>query len=574
MAFILIAAGCANKRPSLPPPANANSDGTAPATAAPKYDLLLRNGRVIDGSGNPWFYGDVAISNGRIAALGSLPDAQAERVIDATGLIVAPGFIDVHTHADEDVYRIPLAENFIRDGVTTIVTGNCGGSVRDVGAYFARIDKRTTLNVATLIGHNTTLRAVKGDKAGDLTPEQMEQARQIVRQAMLDGAVGLSTGLIYIPGQWSSTEEIIELNKVCSEFGGIYASHMRNEGGEILAAIDEALRIGRDGGTRVQISHFKLPTDVARRIGGSDTTLKRVADARAAGQEVWIDQYPYTASSTSLTTLIPDSILQGGGDAARKLLGTPQGLEQAMKAMHHSHVVGRGRKHFGYAIIASCRAFPQYNGKSILEVAQIRKATQNGAAELLTSATQPSGAGHVTMEDQYRTIIDLYLNGGAQMVFHSMDETEVANIMRHPLVAIASDSGIRAFGTGVPHPRGYGTNARVLGHYVRDKNLLPLQEAIRKMTSMPALAFRFNDRGLLRPGYAADVVLFDPNTVTDKATFEQPHQYAEGFTHVIVNGQVVMEAGKMTGATPGGPLYGPGWDGKSKMPQPPPNPNP
>lgn len=532
----------------------------------PRFDLLIRNGQIFDGSGNPWFYGDVAIDGGKIAAIGALSDAEARRVIDATGLAIAPGFIDVHTHADSDIYRIPLAENFIRDGVTTIVTGNCGGSVRDVGAYFARIDKRTTLNVATLIGHNTTLRSVKGDKAGDLTPEQMERAKQIIRQAMLDGAVGMSTGLIYIPGQWSKTEEIIELNKVASEFGGIYASHMRNEAGEILTAIDEALRIGREGGTRVQISHFKLPTAAAKRIGGSDATLQRVSDARAAGQEVWVDQYPYTASSTSLTTLIPDSILESGGDTARELLATPKGHEQAMKAMHQSHAVARGRKHFGYAVIASCRAYPQYNGKSILEVAQIRKATQNGGAELLTSATQPSTAGDVTMEDQYRAIIDIYLKGGASMVFHSMDETEVSNIMRHPLVSIASDSGVRSFGIGVPHPRGYGTNARVLGQYVREKKLIPLEEAIRKMSSMPALAFRLNDRGLLRPGYAADVVIFDPKTVTDKATFQQPHQYSEGFTHIIVNGEVVMEGGNMTGATPGGPLYGPGWDGKIKQP--------
>ena len=560
---LVVAAGCTAKTAQAQPAISATP--SQPATA--KYDLLLRNGQVVDGSGNPWFYGDVAIDDGKIAAVGALKDAKADRVIDATGLVIAPGFIDVHTHADDGLYDIPLAENFIRDGVTTIVTGNCGGSVRDVGAYYARIDGRTTLNVTTLIGHNTTLRAVKGDKAGDLTSEQMDKAKGIVRRAMLDGAIGFSTGLIYIPGQWSKTEEIIELNKVASEFGGIYASHMRNEGGQIMDAIDEAIRIGREGGTRVQISHFKIPTDAAKKLGGSDATLKRVADARAAGLEVWLDQYPYTASSTGITTLLPDSILQGGGDSARKALETPEGVEKALKAMHQTHVVGRGRKHFGYAVIASCRAYPQYNGKSIYEVAQIEKAKASGGAELLKTTTQPSGsAADVTMEDQYRTIIDIYLKGGASMVFHSMDETEVMNIMRHPLVSIASDSGVRAFGSGVPHPRGYGTNCRVLGQYVREKRLIPLEEAIRKMTSMPALAFRLNNRGSLRPGYAADVVLFDPKTVTDKATFEKPHQYSEGMSHILVNGRVVMEGGKMTGATPGGPLYGPGWDGKKKRP--------
>jgi len=539
---------------------------TQPPAAAAKYDLLLRNGQIIDGSGNPWFYGDLAIDNGKIAAVGSLPDATAERVIDASGMVIAPGFIDVHTHADADLFDLPLAENFIRDGVTTIVTGNCGGSVRNVGSYLARLDGRTTLNVATLYGHNTVLRALKGDKAGDLSPEQMAEGKEMVDRAMTEGAVGMSTGLIYIPGQWSSTEEIIELQKMAAARGGIYVSHMRDEGSRILSAIDEALRIGKEANCRVQVSHFKLPTDVAKRIGGSDATLAKVIEARTAGQEVWIDQYPYTASSTGLTTLLPDSILSKGGDEAKRLLATPEGVEQAMKAMRENHEVRRGRKHFGYAVIASCRSNPAYNGKSILEVTQIEKANKGGGAELLTSTTQPSSASQVTMEDQYRTIIDIYLKGGAQMVFHTMDETQVENIMRNPLVSICSDSGVRAFGSGVPHPRGYGSNARVLGHYVRERKVISLEEAIRKMTSMPALAFRFKDRGLLREGYAADVVVFDAKTVTDKATFEQPHQYSEGFAYIIVNGRTVFEDGTMTGTFSGGPIYGPAWDGVVKKP--------
>jgi N-acyl-D-amino-acid deacylase len=565
---VLIVAGCTPQPTAKPQAASLAADALlspVPDSPPAKYDILLRNGKIIDGSGNPWFYGDVAIAGGKIAAIGALPDAMADRVIDAAGLAIAPGFIDVHTHADADLYRIPLAENFIRDGVTTIVTGNCGGSVLDVGAYLARLDHRTTLNVATLIGHNTTLSKVKGDKAGELTPEQMTKAKEIVRKAMTDGAIGFSTGLIYIPGQWSSTEEIIELQKVAAGYGGIYASHMRNEGGEILKAIDEALRIGRETNSRVEISHFKLPSDIASRIGGADTTLGRVIAARNEGQEVWLDQYPYTASSTSLTTLLPDSILADGGDNAKKILSTPEGVARAIKEMREQYEVKRGRKHFGYAVIAGSRAFPQYAGKSILEVAQMRKASANGGAELLTSTTQPSpSATDVTMEDQYHTIIDIYLKGGAQMVFHTMAEQEVMDIMKNPLVAIASDSGVRQFGSGVPHPRGYGTNARVLGPYVREQKLISLEDAIRKMTSMPATAFRMNGRGLLKTGYAADVVVFDPKTVTDKATFEKPHQYSEGFTQVIVNGVLVLDGGKMTEAMPGGPIYGPGWDGVVK----------
>ncbi|MGB7161262.1 MAG: D-aminoacylase [Tepidisphaeraceae bacterium] len=564
MLLLAVVAGCssaaAQKQPAASPAV------VAAATPSPRYDLLLRHGQIVDGSGNPWFYGDVAISDGKIAAIGSLSDAKADRVIDASGLVIAPGFIDVHTHVDADLYRQPLAENFIRDGVTTIVTGNCGGSVGDVGSYLARLDGRTTLNVSTLYGHNTILRALKGDKAGDLTDAQMAEGKAMVTRAMTDGAVGMSTGLIYIPGQWSKTEEIIELQKSAAARGGIYVSHMRDEGSRILSAIDEALRIGKEANCRVQVSHFKLPTDVAKRIGGSDATLQKVIDARAAGQEVWVDQYPYTASSTGITTLLPESILENGGDEAKKVLSTEAGVAKAMAAMRENHEVRRGRKHFGYAVIAGSRAYPEYAGKSILEVTQIEKAKANGGAELLTSTTQPSSATSVTMEDQYRTIIDIYLKGGAQMVFHTMDETEVENIMRSPLVSICSDSGVRAFGSGVPHPRGYGSNCRVLGHYVRERKVIPLEEAIRKMTSMPALAFRFADRGLLRDGYAADLTVFDPKTVTDKATFERPHQYSEGVAYVIVNGRVVMEDGKMTGTLSGGPIYGPGWDGTVKTP--------
>src|SRR5438552_13289228 len=343
--------------------------------AAAPLDLLIRHGKVIDGSGNAWFYGDVAVRDGHITALGDLSGANAAKEIDATGLIVAPGFIDVHTHADSDLYKSPEAQNFIRDGVTTIVTGNCGYGVRDVGEYFRRLrEKGVALNVATLIGHNTVLKAVKGDKRGQLTPEQMEQARQIVRKAMLDGAVGMSTGLIYTPGEWSSTEEIIELQKVAAGFGGIYTSHMRSESTEIFAAIDEALRVGREANCRVEISHFKLPADVSSRIGGSDATLKKVLDARAAGQEVWLDQYPYTASSTSISTMLPDWVLENGPAEARKILFDLIQLPKVLGDMKQNFEVERHRKTLAYAVVASCKAYPQFVGRNIEEVAQMMKA--------------------------------------------------------------------------------------------------------------------------------------------------------------------------------------------------------
>ena len=534
---------------------------TTKAVAQPDDEIVIRNGRIVDGTGNMWFYGDVLVRGGKIAAIGKVDTKPTAEVIDARGLVVAPGFIDVHTHADNDAIG-SRCENFIRNGVTTLVVGNCGGSPRNVGDYFTRLrEKGSACNAAVLIGHNTILGMTKGDAAGDLTPEQMAKAKEIVARAMRDGAVGLSTGLIYKPGTYSKTEEIIELAKVASESGGIYATHMRDEGTDILDAIDEAVRIGREAKCRVQISHFKLPSDVAKKIGGADATLGRVMAARAAGQEVWIDQYPYTASSTGLNTMLPDWVFDKGREEAEKRLADPEQVKTILADMRKNHEVRRKRTSLAYAVIASSRAEPTLAGRNMLEVSQLFKLREqtkgtDGVVELLSS--DPKKLPKVTMEDQYRAVIDLARRGGAQMVFHTMDEQEVADIMKHPLVSVASDSGVRSFGSGMPHPRGYGTNARVLGRYVREKKLITVEDAVRKMTSLPATAFRMGDRGLVRPGYGADLAIFDPEIVSDKATFEKPHAYAEGMRHVVVNGRLVLKNGEMTGLLPGGPIYGPG----------------
>ena len=543
------------------------SQPTTKQSIDPDHELIVRHGKILDGAGNDWFYGDVQIRGGRIVAVGQVPPARAGvEEIDASELIVAPGFIDVHTHADRDVIGAPLAENFVRDGVTTIVTGNCGGSVRDVGAYFERIRERGAgLNVATLIGHNDVLEAVKGGGAARLTPEQMDKAREIVRQAMKDGAVGMSTGLIYRPGIYSPPEEIIELQKVAAGFGGIYATHMRSEGSEIIDAIDEALRVGREANCRVEISHFKLPSDVAKRIGGAPTTLGRVLAARAAGQEVWLDQYPYTASSTSLSVMLPDWVYDKGNDEAKKRLADPEQVKKILADMKANYETKRGRRNLGYAVISSCKVEPSLVGRNLYEAAQIvklrgRNKDRVGDVELLTA--EPEKLPEPTMEEQYLLIIDLCLRGGASCVYHTMDEREVEEILRCPLVAVASDSGIRSFGTGQPHPRGYGTNSRVLGHYVRERKVIPLADAVRKMTSLPATAFRFSDRGLLRPGFVADITIFDEQQIIDRATFEKPHQYPEGIVHVLVNGYPVLRDGRLTGLLPGLPVPGPGVEKK------------
>jgi N-acyl-D-amino-acid deacylase len=522
-------------------------------------DVLITNARIVDGAGNPWFYGDIGIRGGKIDAIGNLAGQPAKQTLDAHHLVAAPGFIDVHTHVDADVLHSPLAENFIRDGVTTIVCGNCGGSVSDVGTFFARMEKKgAAINVATLIGHNTILNKVGDKGAQDLSPQQMAQAKAMVRQAMLDGAVGMSTGLIYTPGMYSSTEEIVELQKVAAGYGGIYATHMRSEGMSVLGAIDEALRVGREANCRVEISHFKLSTDASHKLGGSDRTLARVYAARADGQEVWLDQYPYTASSTTISTLLPDWVMENGRETARQILDDPEQVKRILGDMRQTYEVQRGRTSMAYVVIASARGFPNLAGRNLVQVAQYFKQAQSGAAtrELLTTQPAPT---QVTMQDQYRAAIEIIKNGGASCVFHSMEEGDVANILKNPLVSIASDSGIRSFGTGMPHPRGYGTNARVLGRYVREKKLITLEDAVRKMTSLPATAFRFKDRGLLRVGYAADIVLFDPNKITDKATFEQPHQYAQGIEHMFVNGVAVIRDAQLTHSLPGEPIRGPAY---------------
>jgi N-acyl-D-amino-acid deacylase len=518
--------------------------GCAPAD---RYDLIVRGAKVIDGSGGPQIPADIGVRHGQIAAVGDLSGASAKRFILAPGLVAAPGFIDVHTHIDEDILRFGLAENFVRDGVTTVIYGNCGASVIDVADHFRQVrQKGSAVNVATLVGHNTVLRQVKGDRAGDLNPAQLREARQLIRRGMRAGALGMSTGLIYTPGSYSKTEEIIELQKVAAEFGGIYVTHIRSEGDAILPAINEAIAIARSARCPLHISHVKLPADIARTIGGARAVINCIEKARAAGLTIGVDQYPYTASSTSISTLIPDELLTDGSTALRQRLKDAAYFIQAVEQMRKYHELDRGRKHLGYVAIASSAGFPRYNGMNLLQIAQAR----NSSAELLRDHSHTP----VSMADQCRAALELFAAGDTSCVFHTMAEPEVESFMRWPLVAVASDSGMRQFGVGVPHPRGYGTNARVLGRYARDRGLFSIEEAVRRMTSLPAGSFGLRDRGLLRPGYAADITLFDPAMVIDQATYEKPHQYPLGFACVIVNGEVVFESGHMTGRRPGAVL--------------------
>jgi N-acyl-D-aspartate/D-glutamate deacylase len=505
------------------------------------YDLMITNARLVDGSGNPWFRADIGIKDGRIAAIGRLDPSQAAKTIDAGNQIVAPGFIDVHTHV-ESIYSLPTAENFVRMGVTTLVTGNCGGSTTNVGEFLGRIkEKPLAVNLATLIAHGSVRRQAMGTDDRAPTAEEMKQMETLVEQGMKDGAVGLSTGLIYVPGTYAKTDEIVNLARIVSHYGGIYATHMRNEGELVADAIRESIEIGEQAKLPVEISHFKISSK--KMWGKTPMTIGLVRSARERGLVVTVDQYAYTASSTSLDSRLPSWLRAGGLEQAKRRLADPATRERVRKEMKEG-LKRSGFKDYAYAMVASYAPDPSFNGKSIAEITK-----------------QVSGKNDVA--HQIDQIIGMYEAGGASMVYHSMNEDDVQRIMREPFTMVASDSGVRELDEGVPHPRGYGNNVRVLGHYVRELKLLSLEDAIRKMTSLPAQTFGFRDRGLIREGFAADLVIFDDKTVADRATFEKPHQYPIGISHVIVNGELVVSSETVTTARPGMALRGSAATGRS-----------
>lgn len=501
-------------------------------SSAPDFDLLITGGRLADGTGNPWFEADVAIKDGRIAGIGRFAAERAARVIDARRRIVAPGFIDVHTHIEGGITQLPVAENFLQMGVTSVVTGNCGSSALPLGEWFANLEKAgVSINIASLAGHNTIRHAgMNGDFDRPPTPEELQRMRDLTAQAMRDGAVGLSTGLEYIPGTYAKTDEIVELARVAAQYGGLYATHLRNEDATIEQSISESLAVGAQANCPVEIAHFKISS--RSRWGASAITTKMIADARARGQQVTVDQYLYPAGSTGIGILFPSWIFEGGDEKLRARLNDQATRARIVREML-AKAASSGFRDFSFAGVASHRANPSFNGKSIAEITKL--------------VSQQSSA-----EAQAEQAIEILLAGGAQMVLHKMSDEDVERIFRQPFTMVASDAGVTdAASESIPHPRGFGNNARVLGLYVREKKLLGLEEAVRRMTSLPAQTFHLWERGLLRPGMAADVVIFDERTIADRATFEQPKQYPAGIDYVLVNGQIVIETGKHTGARAG-----------------------
>ncbi len=496
---------------------------------AKDYDLILRNGRIADGTGNPAFFADLGIESGRITAIGKIT-GHGKKEIEARGLVIAPGFIDVHTHAEE-INEQPRGENFVRMGVTTLVLGNCGGSVLKVGEFFKKLEEiKMSPNVATLIGHGTVRgKAMGGSFMRPPTDAELAQMKSLVEEAMKEGAFGMSTGLIYLPGVFAKTEEIIELAKVASAYDGIYATHQRSESDEIFKSIDEIIRIAREAHIRAEISHIKLSGK--SNWGQTEKVFVQIEKARSEGLDITQDQYAYTASSTGISQLVPESAKDGG---TKKMIERLDDAEQKAKVVTEmkDSLHRRGSENYSYAVIAFYKHDKSLNGLNIVE------------------AAQKSGRS-ASLDDQIEMILEIERNGGASAVFHGMSESDLQAFMRHPNTMIASDSGMRQFNEGVPHPRGYGNNARILGRYVREEKVLRLEDAIRKMTSLPANTFQIKGRGELREGNWADIVVFDPATVIDHGTFNDPHHYSTGFKYVFVNGGLVVEDDKHTGAKPG-----------------------
>ena len=502
-----------------------------------QYDVLISGGRLLDGAGNPWFVGDVAIQGDRIVAAGLLGDAGAKLKIDARGLAVAPGLIDIHTHARRGIFEVPAAENCLRQGVTTVVEGQDGSSPLPLAPYLARLEKSSiSVNFGLLAGQGSIREQVIGLENRKATPEEIRKMKDLAAQAMLDGAFGLSTGLFYVPGNYTPTEEVIEIARVAGALGGVHISHMRNEADGVVESVRETIRIGEEGGLPTQITHHKI---IGRaNWGQSVITLRLVEEARARGVDVTIDQYPYTASSTGTAALFPQWAQAGGRKALLERLSAPDQRARIKAVIVHNIKEDRGGGDPKNVVMASCPFDESLAGRNL--------------AELTVARGVPA-----TFENAAETAIEIQRQGGCQAIYHAIGEEDVERILRYPFTMIASDGGIPVFGKEAPHPRNYGTFARVLGRYVRERKTLTLEDAVRRMSSLPAARLKLWDRGLLRPGMKADLVVFDPATIADKADFAKPHQYAVGVRHTFVNGKPALLDGAVTAQRPGRVLYGP-----------------
>jgi len=510
----------------------------APRAQTPSFDLIIRNGRIVDGTGSPWYRADVAIRGDAIARIAPRIDTPAARVVDAAGKVVSPGFIDLHTHARRGIFDVPTADNYVRQGVTTIFEGPDGGSPIPLRPFLDRVSAtRITPNFAMFVGQGSVRDQVIGPADRKATPAEIDRMRTLVQQGMEDGAFGLSSGLFYVPGTFTPTAEVVELARVAGRMGGIYISHMRDEASRVTDSVRETIEIGEKGGLPTQVTHHKVIGKA--NWGKSVDTLRLIDEARARGVDATIDQYPYTASSTGIgSALLPSWALEGGRESTLKRLQTPSSRSEIRSEIVRIIKDERGGGDPQNVQLARCDWDHSLDGKRLGDVTK--------------------GRGHEpTIENAADTVLWIIERGGCQGIFHAINEDDLQRILRHPATMIGSDGEVPIFGQASPHPRSYGTFVRVLGRYVRELKVITLEDAVRKMSAYPAQRTGLADRGVLREGLKADVVVFDPSTIRDRATFEQPHQYGEGVSVVVVNGQVAFEDGKMTSARPGRVLYGP-----------------
>jgi len=496
-----------------------------------RYDILLRGGTVVDGSGAPRFTADVAIRGERIAAVGrsGLDPTLADKVIDVSGKAVTPGFVDNHAHIQTTIHQYPLAENFTRQGITTIVASLHSGDVPwPLDEYIAALD--VAPNVAFFAGHTWARRQVLGMDNRDPSGEELQQMRDLIDQAMQQGAIGLSTGLLYVPANYAKTEEVIELAKVASRYGGIYYTHMRDEGRGLLASVAEAIRIGREAEIPVQIQHHKA-MGVAQ-FGWSANTLAMIDSANASGLDVRHDLYPYTAGSTGSSVIFPPWALAGGQDSLVARVNDPAVRPQVEEGMRDRLVnewVGDDLNRIQFRTVPSA---PEFDGKTLADYAAAQ-----GLPNTVASGIQMG--------------IELQLAGGFSAIYHVMDEGDVQRIMRHPLATFQTDGDPVGYGEGFPHPRSYGAFPRVLARYVRDLGVLTLEEAIHKMTRLSMDRLGQAERGSIAEGMIADLVVFDPETIQDNADYVQPHQFSTGIETMIINGTLVIDGMALTGERPG-----------------------
>jgi N-acyl-D-amino-acid deacylase len=497
---------------------------------APEFDLVITGGTLLDGTGSPGIRADIGIKDGTIARVGQIPPGAGTRMIDAKGLMVAPGFIDIHTHGDRGITNDQLkgAQNYISQGVTTLVTGNCGGGTYEVSQYFAKMQQQGAgVNIVHLVGHGTVRGAVMGSADRAPTAEELEKMRGLVDKAMSEGASGMSSGLFYAPGSYAKVDEVVELAKVVRKFSGIYASHIRDESDYttgLKASIEEAIEVGAKAGVPVEISHIKA---LGKSVWGQAPEICRIIEAaQKRGVKVTADQYPYNASSTSLAASTLARWVEADGKT-RERLQDPALLPRIKQEMA-ANIERRGGP--DTLVISSFRARPEWEGKSLLEISRI--------------------LGKTPVD----TAIAMLIMGSAGVTSFNMSEPDIEFFMRKAWVATGSDGDIIEFGRGLPHPRSYATFTHKIRRYVIEKNIIPMAQAVHAATGLPAGILGIKDRGLLKNGYAADVVIFDPTTIADKATYEKPHQYSSGIQYVLVNGKVAVDEGKLTGTLAGKPL--------------------